>query len=151
MAMHSSILNLENPHGQRSLAGYSPWGHKELDITEWLSTEHRTCYTEWNKSKREKQIYINVYIQNLEKWYTWTYIQGRNRDADIENGLWTQGEGEGGMNWKSCIEIYTSPCVKQIASRKLLLIYNTRSPGWCSVWPKGVGWWGRLKRQGIYI
>ena len=29
---------LENPHGQRSLAGYSPWGHKELDMTEQLST-----------------------------------------------------------------------------------------------------------------
>ena len=27
---------LENPHGQRSLAGYSPWGHKELDTTEQL-------------------------------------------------------------------------------------------------------------------
>ena len=25
---------LENPHGQRSLVGYSPWGCKELDITE---------------------------------------------------------------------------------------------------------------------
>ena len=25
---------LENPHGQRSLAGYSPWGHKESDETE---------------------------------------------------------------------------------------------------------------------
>ena len=25
-------------HGQRSLAGYSPWGCKELDTTEWLST-----------------------------------------------------------------------------------------------------------------
>ena len=25
---------LENPHGQRSLAGYSPWGHKESDATE---------------------------------------------------------------------------------------------------------------------
>ena len=24
-------------HGQRSLAGYSPWGHKESDTTEWLS------------------------------------------------------------------------------------------------------------------
>ena len=23
---------LENPHGQRSLEGYSPWGHKESDI-----------------------------------------------------------------------------------------------------------------------
>ena len=29
---------LENPHGQRSLAGYSPWGRKELDMTERLST-----------------------------------------------------------------------------------------------------------------
>ena len=29
---------LENPQRQRSLAGYSPWGHKELDMTERLST-----------------------------------------------------------------------------------------------------------------
>ena len=29
---------LENLHGQRSLAGYSPWGHKESDMTERLST-----------------------------------------------------------------------------------------------------------------
>ena len=25
---------LENPHGQRSLVGYSPWGHKESHTTE---------------------------------------------------------------------------------------------------------------------
>ena len=25
-------------HGQRSLAGYSPWGHKESDMTEGLNT-----------------------------------------------------------------------------------------------------------------
>ena len=25
---------LENPHGQRKLAGYSPWGHTESDTTE---------------------------------------------------------------------------------------------------------------------
>ena len=29
---------LENPHGKRNLVGYSPWGRKELDTTEWLST-----------------------------------------------------------------------------------------------------------------
>ena len=29
---------LENPHGQRSLAGCSLWGCKESDTTEWLST-----------------------------------------------------------------------------------------------------------------
>ena len=28
---------LENPHGQRSLVGCSPWDHKELDTTEWLT------------------------------------------------------------------------------------------------------------------
>ena len=27
----------EKAHGQRSLSGLSPWGHKELDVTEWLS------------------------------------------------------------------------------------------------------------------
>ena len=44
MATHSS--GLENPgksHGQRSLVSYSPWGHKELDMAERLSThQHKT-------------------------------------------------------------------------------------------------------------
>ena len=42
---HGNLLQysfLENPHGQRSLAGTSPWGHKELDTTEWLSTAQHT-------------------------------------------------------------------------------------------------------------
>ena len=33
MATHSSILAWKF-HGQRSLAGYSPWDHKESDMTE---------------------------------------------------------------------------------------------------------------------
>jgi len=32
MGIHSSILPGEL-HGQRSQAGYSPWGHNELDAT----------------------------------------------------------------------------------------------------------------------
>ena len=32
-ATHSST------HGQRSLEGYSPWGHKESDLTEWLTSD----------------------------------------------------------------------------------------------------------------
>ena len=31
------VLLREEFHGQRSLAGYSPWGHKELDTTEGLT------------------------------------------------------------------------------------------------------------------
>ena len=36
---------LENPHWQRILAGYSPWGCKESDMTEQLSTQSSTIYT----------------------------------------------------------------------------------------------------------
>ena len=32
-------------HGQRSLGGYSPWGHKELDMTDWLSTAAHSWLT----------------------------------------------------------------------------------------------------------
>ena len=32
---------LENPHGHRSLVGYGPWGSKETDTTERLSTQHK--------------------------------------------------------------------------------------------------------------
>ena len=38
MATHSSILAWRVPFGQRSLAGYSPWGRQESDMAEWLST-----------------------------------------------------------------------------------------------------------------
>ena len=41
---HSNALQyscLENPHGQRSLVGYSPWDCKEADTTEWLSMHAR--------------------------------------------------------------------------------------------------------------
>ena len=33
MATHSGILAGKS-HGQRSLAGYSPWGHRESNTTE---------------------------------------------------------------------------------------------------------------------
>ena len=45
--------HLENPHGQRNLAGYSPWGH-ESDMTKQLSTA--------------QHIYIHIYT------YTHIYI-----------------------------------------------------------------------------
>ena len=32
---------LGESHGQRSLADFSPWGHKESDVTEQLSTAHK--------------------------------------------------------------------------------------------------------------
>ena len=40
---HGNLLQydcLENPHGQRSLVGCSPRGHKESNMIEQLSTQH---------------------------------------------------------------------------------------------------------------
>jgi len=44
---------LENPHGQRNLAGCSLWSRKESDTTEWLSThthKHRKWYSKISAS-----------------------------------------------------------------------------------------------------
>ena len=47
---------LKNPHEQRSLEGYSPWGPKELDMSERLSTVHRKSedYSGWVEALVEK-------------------------------------------------------------------------------------------------
>ena len=45
MATHSSILSWRILHGQRSLVGYSPWGHKQLDTTERLTYTHTDTET----------------------------------------------------------------------------------------------------------
>ena len=41
---------LENPCGQRSLAGCSTWGHKELDMTEPLSMAQHKWHNEYEAS-----------------------------------------------------------------------------------------------------
>ena len=33
------VFLLGKPHGQRSLVGYSPWGHKDSDMTEQLTQD----------------------------------------------------------------------------------------------------------------
>ena len=53
---------LENPHGQRSPVGYSPWGRKGLDMTEQLSTaQHIYVY------KNIKCIYRASLVPQLVK------------------------------------------------------------------------------------
>ena len=94
--------------------GYYSAIKKKMPLSQFYEVdESRACYTEWIKSEREKQMYINTYIWNLEKWYWWTYLQGRNGDADIRNRLLdTVGEGESERNGESRKDIYKLPCVK---------------------------------------
>ena len=63
MGTHSSILAWRI-HGQKCLVGYSPWGHKELDTTEQLSTNTAQgsygAQTEWNNIQKRKRVRILV-------------------------------------------------------------------------------------------
>ena len=59
-------------------------------------------------------------------------MQGRNRDEEVEKGHADTGEKEDGrMNGEHSTGVYTLPCVKQIASGKLL--HSTGSSAWHSV------------------
>ena len=55
MVIHSVFLPGES-HGQRSLVGCSPWGHKELDTTEHIIVLRHLTYRRHNlnvESQRE--------------------------------------------------------------------------------------------------
>ena len=54
-------------------------------------------------------LYINAYMQNLEKLYRWTYLQSWSRDTDIESKYMDTkaGKGGSGSNSKSEIGVYT--------------------------------------------
>ena len=65
---------LENPQGQRSLVGYSPWGHKQLDMT-----EHSTS------KKREASLQLNV-------------LQSQTTVHSALHTVWTEKEKAGLIN-----------------------------------------------------
>ena len=46
---------LENPHEPRSLVGYSPWGRKESDMTERLSTAQGTTIPQAELVAKKKE------------------------------------------------------------------------------------------------
>ena len=81
-------------------------------------------------------------------------MQGGNGDADTENSLVdTVGEGAGGMNWQSSMEVDALPYGKQIASGNLL--GDTASSASAPWQPRGVQWGGggrEARQEGdIYI
>ena len=94
---HGSPLSscLENPHEQRSLVGYGPWGRKELDTTKQLThthtrgaraeTQRRRCQQDWHLWEKcggkwawwaEPQI-------SVQRWKRLSQVHGRPRSKDV--------------------------------------------------------------------
>ena len=53
-------------HGQRSLVGYSPWGGKELDMTEWLTHTHTHARTHAHGCTHVQTIFILFRLNGRE-------------------------------------------------------------------------------------
>ena len=76
----------KNPHGQRSLAGYHSWGHKESDMIEQLSISFVTC---WYSIKEEySQLFeealkillpcpVTIYVRPSLLYFNQTLCQNR--------------------------------------------------------------------------
>ena len=58
---------LENPHGQRSLVGYSPWGHKESNTTEQISTHSLEAYINKEMSNKKKKLIKRTFDWNFSE------------------------------------------------------------------------------------
>ena len=91
---------LENPHGQRSLVGYSPWSHKELNMTERLSSSSRNILsslrknktTEWKWAKKRRAMDMNLCkslgpIRAYRKFHGGEKVEGRYSGVDVNQRL----------------------------------------------------------------
>ena len=80
---------------------YSLWAHLskryKCKTVRWMNWEP---VIDREVSQKEKNKYLiltdtHTHIYNLEKWYWWTYLQGRNGDIDVKNkvlspdSIWT--------------------------------------------------------------
>ena len=96
-------------HGQRSITGYSPWGHKDLDATEWAHGKHRACveafvtsaqfcyepktftknevYPFKMRDKEKVRITLRFLPKQLGQWW-WQYCAG---DTGGEEGICGSG------------------------------------------------------------
>ena len=94
-------------------------------VETWMDLE-TVIQSEVSQKEKNKYFYINTYMWNLEKWFRWTSLQGRNRDTDVENKRMDTKEeewrlaGDGVINWEIGIDIYTLICLKWVTNKNLL-------------------------------
>ena len=88
---HGNLLQcscLENPRGQRRLVGYSPWGHKESDMTERLNTaQHPSIGPSRESREKVNTLRKAVSPQRICKTRNRTWGQGCllfNRQTQLE-------------------------------------------------------------------
>ena len=83
-------------HGQKSLAGYSPWGYKESDTTEWLSLSV-LLYSVWVFFSSPK---FPLESQGLT-WASWQPLAERSCTfgLSLSHSNWNKDTGLSAQRW----------------------------------------------------
>ena len=74
-------------HGQRNLVGYSPWGCKESDTTEWLTTQHnkniKSVFYKWQSQEWKNMIFfsLKLFLLHFKMWKMRNLVMMRGYDA----------------------------------------------------------------------
>ena len=113
MAIHSTPVFLpEESHGKRSLAGYSPWGHKQLDMIKWLI--FLSFFTIWATREVQDRM-LSVFYQHPEM------------------GFLTQDQLCSEMPWRFKVMGKGVPCVAGAAGPRgqWLLTFLPHRKAWC--------------------
>ena len=74
-------------HGQRSLAGYSPWGHKELGTTEKLTYTQVIKSLQWRMSRSEIRNFCLICLENVCSAIAlifWLLAENENENAPLK-------------------------------------------------------------------
>ena len=89
---------LENPRGQRSLEGYSPWSHKESDTTEGLTLSLKISLAFWSPNSNDQ---LFVWLHALQKpGIKLILLRGLRRKENLPQGKdeeFTQANTSEGM------------------------------------------------------
>ena len=110
------------------------------------------CLRSEVSQKEKKILYINAYIWNPEKWYRWTYLQGRNRYVDIEKGLVDSVGGRVGRTGRAALAYIHH----HVWNRELMGSFYT-AQDFRSVLcdglegSDGVGWEGGSRGRGVCV
>ena len=97
---------LENPHGQRRLAGYSPWGLKESDTTERLTTVWQSMSQEF--PVLEKRLQTSQGTAHGDQ--RWSEARSQQRGLAVAmvawHALWFPHSSHQGMRYPPLIPLW---------------------------------------------
>ena len=94
---------LENPHGQRRMAGYSLWGRKELDTTERPNVyTHTHTHTHKNSLSKNKDRSL--------RWIKYIQIHAVYINTHIHRHIYTH-EGSMRLSYRTIVSYYVICCL----------------------------------------